>query len=135
MISFRVGSIMYEIGTPSFLHSFFSTVAYRLENEKWGSKFPVIMNELYQGKLSYRKASVAKEELDRIKKGLALFLPDKVIWDIDDLSKRPPWGNDISESITSLENYFVTCDGRDFIEILDNALDDAIEMKEDVLIQ
>lgn len=135
MISLRVGFIMYKIGTPSFLHSFFSTVAYRLENGKWGSEFPVMMNELYQGKLSYKKASAAKEELERIKKGLALFLPDKVIWDIDDLSKQPPWGNNISESITSLQNYFVTCDGRDFIEILGNSLDDAIEMKEDVLIQ
>ena len=46
MVSFRVGCMMYEIGTASFLHSFFSTVAYRLENNRWGSKFPVIMNEL-----------------------------------------------------------------------------------------
>ena len=135
MVSFRVGCIMYEIGTASFLHSFFSTVAYRLENNRWGSKFPVIMNELYQGKLSYKNVPVAKAELTQIKKDLTMFSPNKVIWDIEDLSKQPPWGNNISNEISSLENYFITCDGRDFIEVFNMALDTAIELKEDVIIQ
>lgn len=34
MVSFRVGCMMYEIGAASFLYSFFSTVAYRLENNR-----------------------------------------------------------------------------------------------------
>lgn len=135
MVSFRVDCIMYEIGTASFLHSFFSTVAYRLENNQWGSKFPVIMNELYQGNLSCKNAPAAKEELTQIQKELTMLSPDKVIWDIEDLSKQPPWGNNISKEISSLGNYFVTCDGRDFIEVLNMALDAAIEIKEDVMIQ
>lgn len=117
MVSFRVGCMMYEIGTASFLHSFFSTVAYRLENNRWGSKFPVIMNELYQGKLSFENVPAAKEELTQIKKALTKLSPNKVIWDIEDLSKQPPWGDNISEEISSLGNYFITCDGRDFIEV------------------
>lgn len=28
--------------------------------------------------------------------------------------KTTPWGNDISEDITDLSNYFVTSDGNDF---------------------
>ena len=135
MVSFRVGYIMYEIGTASFLHSFFSTVAYRLENNKWGSKFPVIMNELYQGKLSCKNVPIAKEELTQIKKDLMMFSPNKVIWDIEDLSKQPPWGNNISSEISSLGNYFITCDGQDFIEVFNMALDAAIEIKKDVIIQ
>ena len=124
MVSFRVGWIMYEIGTSSFLHCFFSTVAYRLENDRWGSKFPKVMN-----------AFVAKRELEQIREGLDELLPDKVIWDIGDLSEQPPWGNNISNTITSLGNYFVTSDGRDFIEVFNSALDTAMEIKEDVLIQ
>lgn len=135
MVSFRVGCMMYEIGTASFLHSFFSTVAYRLENNRWGSKFPVIMNELYQGKLSFENVPAAKEELTQIKKALTKLSPNKVIWDIEDLSKQPPWGDNISEEISSLGNYFITCDGRDFIEVFNMALDSAIELKEDVIIQ
>lgn len=135
MVSFRVGCMMYEIGTASFLHSFFSTVAYRLENNRWGSKFPVIMNELYQGKLSFENVPAAKEELTQIKKALAKLSPNKVIWDIEDLSKQPPWGDNISEEISSLGNYFITCDGRDFIEVFFMALNAAIEIKKDVMIQ
>ena len=135
MVSFRVGWIMYEIGTSSFLHCFFSTVAYRLENDRWGSKFPKVMNELYQGKLSWENAFVAKRELEQIREGLDELLPDKVIWDIGNLSQQPPWGNNISNTITSLGNYFVTSDGRDFIQVFNSALDTAMEIKEDVLIQ
>ena len=135
MVSFRVGCMMYEIGTASFLHSFFSTVAYRLENNRWGSKFPVIMNELYQGKLSFENVPAAKEELTQIKKALTKLSPNKVIWDIEDLSKQTPWGDNISEEISSLGNYFITCDGRDFIEVFFMALNAAIEIKKDVMIQ
>lgn len=135
MVSFRVGCMMYEIGTASFLHSFFSTVAYRLENNQWESKFPVIMNELYQGKLSFENVPAAKEELTQIKKALTKLSPNKVIWDIEDLSKQPPWGDNISEEISSLGNYFITCDGRDFIEVFFMTLNAAIEIKKDVMIQ
>ena len=93
------------------------------------------MNELYQGQLSFEKILVAKQELKQIKKELSFFLPDQVVWDIDDLSKQPPWKNHISHTITNLENYFITCDGQDFIEVFQNTLDTAIEIKEDVLIQ
>ena len=60
--------------------------------------------------------------------------PDKAIWDIEDLTKQPPWGNKISNQITDLSNYFITSDGRDFLTIFQNALDAAIEIKKDVII-
>ena len=93
------------------------------------------MNELYQGKLSWKNAFVAKRELEQIREGLDELLPDKVIWDIGDLSEQPPWGNNISTTITSLGNYFVTSDGRDLREVFNSALDTAMKIKEDVLIQ
>ena len=52
MVGFKVKFYWYQIGSGDFLHAFFSTVAYNLENMKWGSRFPVIMKELYQGHLS-----------------------------------------------------------------------------------
>ena len=78
---------------------------------------------------------VAKAELTQIKKDLTMFSPNKVIWDIEDLSKQPPWGNNIGNEISSLGNYFITCDGRDFIEVFNMALDTAIEIKKDVIIE
>lgn len=127
MVGFSVKFYWYQIGSGDFFHSFFSTVAYHLENEKWGSRFPVIMNKLYQGRIGCDDADKAIDELNIVKKELQGFSPDKVIWDIDDLSKQPPWGNNISADITDLSNYFVTSDGEDLIEIFFKALRKAKE--------
>lgn len=134
MVGFKVGCIWYEIGAASFLHSFFSTVAYNLEGGNWGTRFPVIMNELYQGELTNANVPNAKVELNTIESELKNLSPDKVIWDMEDLGKQPPWGTRISNQITDLSNYFVTSDGRDFLTIFRKALDDAIEIKTDIII-
>ena len=127
-VGFKVKFYWYLIGHGDFLHSFFSTVAYNLENGDWGSRFPVIMNELYQGKIEREDVDSAIEELNVIRKELQVYSPDKVIWDIEDLSKQPPWGSDISKDITDLSNYFVTSDGEDFLSVFMCALEMAKEI-------
>ncbi|MBQ8016988.1 MAG: immunity 70 family protein [Methanobrevibacter sp.] len=134
-VGFTVKYYWYQVGTADFLHSFFSTIAYNLEECKWGSKYPVIMKELYNGTLKNEHINLAIEEVDLIVQQLKKFSPDHVIWDIDDLSKRPPWGDNISSDITDLSNYFVTSDGDDLIVILKHALEKGIEIKSDVNIK
>ena len=87
------------------------------------------MNELYQGTLDKDNVETAIVELKKIQLELQAFSPDKVVWDIDDLSKQPPWGKNISNDITNLSNYFVTSDGEDFITIFFNALEKAKKCK------
>lgn len=128
MVGFKVDFYWFEIGSGDFLYSFFSTVAYRLEGAKRGRRFPVIMKKLYQGEIKRKEVDKAIKELSIIKKELKEFTPDKVIWDIDDLSKQSPWGNDISDDITDLSNYFVTSDGEDFISVFFEALETAKEI-------
>lgn len=65
-VGFKVKFYWYQIGTGNFLHSFFSTVAYNLENKEWGSRFPIVMNELYQGKAKRKDVVKAIEELNII---------------------------------------------------------------------
>lgn len=134
-VGFKVKFYWYQIGSGDFLHSFFSTVAYNLENGNWGSRFPVIMSELYQGRLKSEHIDKALEELHVIKRGLQGIAPEKVVWDIEDLSKRPPWGNNISEDITDLSNYFVNSDGDDFLSIFFHALEKAKEVNAEVQIK
>lgn len=134
-VGFKVKFYWYQIGNGDFLHSFFSTVAYNLEDKKWGSRFPVIMNKLYQGKVNQEDTDKAIEELSIIKKELQAFTPDKVIWDIEDISKQPPWGNNISKDITDLSNYFITSDGGDFISVFFHALKKAKEVNSDIEIK
>lgn len=123
-VGIKVGSITDEIGTSDFLHAFFSTVSYNLEGG-WGSRFPTLLNNLYQGDLEAGLAESALAELKQVKGELATLSPEHVVWDIEDLSKKPPWDSDISPDITSLANYFVTSTGRDLIAILIEALDEA----------
>lgn len=122
-VGFNVGFYWYQIGSGDFLHCFFSTVAGNLENGDWGSRFPLLMNELYQGRLENEKVADAIVELNTIKAELKKISPDKVIWDIEDMNKQPPWGDKISVDITDLSNYFVTSDGEDFLSIFLHALE------------
>ncbi|MBD5401952.1 hypothetical protein HDR58_04000 [bacterium] len=103
--------------------------------EDWGSRFPIIMNELYQGKVKRKDVVKAIEELNIIKRELQAFDPDNVVWDIDDLSKQPPWGSNISKDITDLSNYFVTSDGNDFLTVFFHALEKAKELSADIEIK
>ena len=134
-VDLHVDDEFYEIGAASFFHSFFSNIAYHLEQGKWGRNFPIIMNHLYQGELEYDEISKAKNELLEIKRQLCNIKPSKVIWDIEDLSLQPPWGNNISDDVTDLSNYFVTSDGRDLIEVILEAFDYALENESDCYIE
>lgn len=117
----------FPIGSGSFLHCFFSTVSYRLEPNGWGSKYPILMNKLYQEAMVKEDKAKLLAEVQSVHQELAKFGPDEVVWDIEDLSKQPPWGNNIAPSITSLANYFVTSNGTDLFEVLYTAIKTAIE--------
>ncbi len=125
----------YPLGSSDFVYSFFSTVCYNLENKIWGSKYPVTMKLLYHGKVGYIKLDLLMKEILEIREELKAFSPDNVIWDIEDLSKQPPWGDEISDTITDLSNYFVTSEGEDFFEVLINAIEDAKKNRGKVIIE
>jgi Immunity protein 70 len=126
-VNLNVANIMWPVGAASFFTSFFSTIVALLEPAGWGTRFPVLMDELYQGELSGDRAAEARKELDTIQHELRAYPPSAVVWDIYDRSKRPPWGDDIADDITDLGNYFVTSDGRDLIRVLGEALEFAAE--------
>lgn len=133
-VGFTVGFYWYQVGTGDFLHAFFSTIAYNVEKNKWGSRFPIIMNDLYNGTINAVQIVGAINELDEIANELRKYPVNKVVWDIDDLSLMPPWGDHISSSITDLSNYFVTSDGEDLITILKRALEKGLQLNLEVKI-
>ena len=111
------------------MHSFYSTVCVNLENSEWGSRFQIIMNELYSGELSFNLIDGAIDELTVIKKEFEKLSPQNAVWDIENLNLKAPWENNISSDFTSLGNYFVTSDGEDFITVFFNALEKAKGLK------
>lgn len=134
MIFFQVDCIVYSVGTGDFLNSFFSTVTVKLEQSVWGSRFPIIMRELYSGRLPKDQVKTAQEELDLIEAGLTQLPPSEIIWDFEDLSARPPWGDEISPDIRHMADYFVTSDGQNLLTVMKKAFQTALELDEDVLI-
>lgn len=134
-VGLSVSFFWYQVGSGDFLHSFFSSIAYNLEDNNWGSKYPVIMNQLYQGEIDCEELDIALVELEDIYQSLKKNSAEKVVWDIEDLTKRPPWGNNISKDITDLSNYFVTSEGEDLITILRHALEKAKEMNTQIKIE
>ena len=86
------------------------------------------MKHLYDGLLEKQYVGNAIDEFSYIS-------PQKVIWDIEDLSQQPPWGNDISEDITDLSNYFVTSEGEDLFDVLFKAFGRAKDDHENVEIK
>ena len=121
-VGIKVGSIIDEIGSAAFLFAFFSTISANLE-QRWGARFPKLLTVLYQGRLPQSDATAALTELGIVQDELAGLPAQRVVWDINDRTKMPPWGDDISSDITDLSNYFVTSTGRDLIETLREALE------------
>jgi hypothetical protein len=134
-VCIKVGSIADELGAASFVHSFFSTVSVHGEPSGWGTRFPHLMNELYEGRLPVENASLALKELLEAKAILSNIPPSKVVWDFEDRAAQPPWGGDIAESITDLGNYFVSSTGRDLFELLEETFRAAIDENRDATIE
>lgn len=130
-----VDFLWFPIGADSFLYSFFSTICYRLEHQKWGKKFPVVMNELYSGSLSYGSIKICLREIESIERKFKRLAPSAVVWTLENLDEKPPWGEDISENIMSLAEYFITCDGKNLFEVLKTALKEAEVEQVDVRIE
>jgi len=127
-IGINVGHSLYQIGRSDYLDSLFSTIAYYLENKKWGSVYPTVMLQLYKGEVSVTEADKAIEELKKIQDMLESLEKNSnpIIWDARDLSiKAPEWAINSNDGITNLRNYYVTPDGRDLIELIITALMDA----------
>lgn len=130
-----VDCFFYEVGKGDFLHSFFSTISHHLEREGWGSTYPYLLKDLYHDTLRWTDAAKARAEAQDIESKLSLLKADQIVWDIEDLSKLPPWGDVINPQVTNLANYFATPEGHTFFEVLYKALEVAIEERADVTIR
>jgi hypothetical protein len=117
-----VGNVAREVGTQDLLHAFFSTISYHLEPGGWGSRYPELMNELYQGRLDAPKAAKVLNDVLSIREQLKGFRPDEVVWDIENRNAGPPWGDDIGPNVTDLSNYFLTSNGRYLFDVLVDCL-------------
>lgn len=131
----QVGVFLYELGHGNLVHAFFSTIEIRLEKGKWGKRFPLTMNNLYDGTVENTDMEAALTELKTIEQELAQLSPQHVIWNIENLSQRPPFSLDnLPERITNLSNFFITKNGYNFFEVFYEAMEAAIKHNESLKI-
>jgi len=128
-VGFLVGDTFYQIGSNELLHAFLSTISVNFEPDGWGSKYPLITNQLYQGFIDADDIEKAGEEFSKIYSDLLNLSIDKLVWDIDDLSARPPFDPKLDKSgrYKTLEDFFITTDGNSLFEVMASALEDAYE--------
>jgi hypothetical protein len=135
IVGFHIGNSFSEIGSGDFLHSFFSTISFHLEPNGWGTRFPWLMNELYQGELKYDKSGSALIDAMLIKEELKACSPSKVVWDFDNPVSKPPWGDYADKAVTDLSNYHITSTDRVLMDLLIECLTYQTECKKPLTIK
>lgn len=115
-----VGDVSWRVGSPDLLHAFFSTISVRLEPLGWGTRFPVLLDDLYQGELAVDQVETALSELLLARRELSLLPATSVVWDADDPTATPPWGDAVTAP--DVAACFWTEDGRSLFDVVAAAL-------------
>ena len=134
-VSLSISNIHSIVGSSEILHSFFSTISFHLEPGGWGTRFPELMNELYKGRLDASKAEKALADARFIKDALKALPPERVVWDIEHIERKPPWGDKVGRSVTDLSNYHITSTNRVLMDVLIGCLEFQVESGEALTIE
>jgi 2,3-bisphosphoglycerate-dependent phosphoglycerate mutase len=120
-VDLYVGNTMLTVGQDHFLHSFFSTIAYQVEREGWGSRFPALMKELYVGRLPRERVLQAREEVKQIREELGRLAPEARIYAYEKPDMATPWP--IPPGAKTLADCFLSSNGKNVLDVLERALD------------
>ena len=112
------------IGPVELLIAFFSTIWANLEVNGWGTRYPIIMNKLYQGELRSDDAEGALIELDQIRHQLSMAPPSQIVWDPDDVKKFAPKGTSVSYAAPNITEAFLTPTNRKLFDTIKVALEE-----------
>lgn len=82
--SIKAGGVdWYEFGYSETLYSWFSTICYLLEDNRWGGRYPLVMNQLYfdeRNGIPYEKVKEFEAELKDIENKFKTIDSKKAIW-------------------------------------------------------
>jgi 2,3-bisphosphoglycerate-dependent phosphoglycerate mutase len=120
-VDLYVQNTMWTVGEDDFLHSFFSTIAYQVEKEGWGSRFPALVGELYRGRMPAERVPEARRELETIRRELSELPPEARVYDYDEPNRETPWP--VPPGAGSLADCFLTATGKNMLDVLARALD------------
>lgn len=127
---------LFWFGELNFVDAFFNTVCYRLENNRWGSRFPHLMRDLYNGKVEQKNINEFEKEVHTVEEELKKFKIQQVVYDLNDPTVEPPWhSSGISNELTNLSDYWVTNDGQKLFQNLYKAINSAKRTNQTLLLE
>jgi hypothetical protein len=77
----------YEFGYSESLYAWFSNIAYHLEDGKWGSIYPIVMNKFYydeENGVPYKDIDTFQKEIEQIEEKFKTIPSSKAIWSFED---------------------------------------------------
>ena len=107
------GNKYINIGSAEVWKSLCSTIFVLLDDEKDGimKARSFLENNKAEGVEGYEIA----RQFNLIRDKLSRFAPEKVIFDMNDMSVKAPWYGKLSPVVTSCANLFITADGEDLL--------------------
>lgn len=113
---------LIRIDPARAVEGLFATITYRLEPGGRGSRYPMVMNRLYSGRLDPAEAPAALRELAEIETGLLALAPHHVVWSFTDLRRLDDRTFPVNHAALNVRDYFVTTDGRPLLQALRDAV-------------
>ena len=136
MICIKVGNIGLIIGGYQIMSALFYSIAHDLENREWGSKYPVIMNELYYGDMiECDNLQQALAEIKEIKEEFKKLSPREMIMNYDDIIKVAPWEFEFIQEAQSLYDAMRSPDNCNIIDTIILALELGIKQNASVYLE
>ena len=116
------------------LWSFFSTIGYHLEKQKWGSVYPIIMLKLCdEGYVEPQDLPTLRRELTDIQKHFDSLIQQDIVLDYDSLESKLNFSK--KEQKLPIMNYFVNERGRTIFDVFFKAIQDATELESKITIK
>ncbi len=127
-VGFKIYSDWMEFGYSETLYSWFSTICYRLENSKWGSRFPIVMNNLYYDEkngVKFEDLEKFKNELKTIKNELSKLSIKDAIWSFEEnICNVPNNKPNLNHNADNLSNFYVNIRMKNIYDIFDILIED-----------
>lgn len=126
----------FELLEIPLYRSFFDNVCFYLENKIWGSRFPIVMKNLYNGAVEVSNLKDLLKEIDIIQQEFSKIEVNDLIWDIENLEERCPYLDNMVDEIKTLADFWKTSyKSEDMFEILKRIINFAIENQTEILVE
>lgn len=97
--------LKFNLGNDEMVKGFFTNIAYHLENKKWGSVYPTIMNEFYSGKIEQKDINNAIKEIKEIKQRLSEIDFSQIVFSMESVPEKKYLKEE--ENIISIDDMFI----------------------------